>query len=181
MKKTVFITASILCLLSTTVTAGDKSSHKAKWADSKQKSSEGGLSGAALTYMKQSERYKKRAAKSNDPELKRMYATLSENYKTLSGHKQAAAKASQAGKPYDWKAYHQLNAQTNELKKQARRYNKKMKKGAVNPDGKTYDKTKKDKTMKTGWEKESSTKEAAATPPSKTYKTSSGFTIRTKL
>lgn len=151
---------------SETKTAGKETSHK---KESVQK----GVPQAVQMYEGRSRRAVKHADRAEDPYVKERLKTLSKSFSQLADHKRAAAEAGAKGEKYDWSDYHETKAEAEKIEKELKEYQKRHHPRA-----------------ETGMKKDHSSEKAhavdgkkndAETAEKKTFKTESGFMIRTKL
>jgi len=171
MKITILITTLLLGLLPTGAVADGTPDNKSGQGANTQKAANKALRVAARQYKGKSDWFQNKAKQTADPTLKKHYTALSKAYAELSGHKRAALKAQKKGKSYDWTAYNQLREKTDALEKEL---------ATTGPESKQKPGGKKTKPTVTQDEKNIPEK-AVGKPDNKTFKTKSGFTIRTKL
>jgi hypothetical protein len=118
-------------------------------------------------YKAKAQRQRKYAESAQDPELKSKLLEMAGKMDQLREHKEKAQQAKLNGKDFDWTEYEVVKQETHELSRQIA----KMRKGDRKPE--------KDPAMKKDQPTNEEVKQEK--PEAKSFKTASGFEIKTKL
>lgn len=176
------ILMTVLSLSALTVLAGDKS------RPGKQKDNPG-FNKAAERYDHNAKKLRKMAAETDDPATKQKMLDLADKNGSLAEHKRKASAQQKSGKGYNWDEYHKTQAEAETLWKEVQAEQKMARKDLHKEKAETKKSLHKEMKKKDApsFKQKSEEKDAGAMsekekkPVSKTYKTESGFTVRTSL
>jgi hypothetical protein len=179
---------------------GGKENKEARYRENKEKENKEEVHGherAARHYERRSRITARQAEKAVDPEQQKRFSELSKKYQVLADNKREALKAEQSGRKYDWGGYERTRNEVKALE-ETLRAERKNEKGdrdmSGQKEGKEWKSPEEGKKPKSdeGHVKEKDGKEdkeekgdkeekPEPKPEAKTFKTESGFLIRTSL